>query len=62
MATNFDGVNVVKAPKEAISRCPKCDKRLETIWSKIRKDFGEKKEILLCPHCEVFLGYGLKIH
>jgi hypothetical protein len=54
MATNFDGVNVVKAPKEAISRCPKCDKRLETIWSKIRKDFGEKKKFCCVPIAKFF--------
>ncbi len=59
MATYYDGANIIKVPKEAIPRCPKCDRRLETIWSKNQwKPIRGSRDIFMCPHCEVFLGYG----
>jgi len=48
MATNFDGVTVEQAPKEAIPRCPKCDKRLETIWSKKKWSPRGSRDIFMC--------------
>jgi len=61
MAVNYGGVNVLKAPKEAIPRCPKCNERLDTIWSKNKwNPIRGSMDILMCPHCETFLGYGFK--
>lgn len=48
-----------KAPDNVVPRCPYCKAQLETIWV-ISKGRGivEQKRILVCPHCESFLGYG----
>ena len=58
-AFKFDGITIDEAPKTAVPKCPKCEKRLESIWIKT-KGLGlvEQKQIIMCPHCETLLGYG----
>jgi len=58
-STNINTVQVVEAPGGAIPRCPACKKKLDRVWS-LTKGLGiiEQRQILMCPHCEAFLGYG----
>ena len=55
----FDGVTIKEAPPESIPRCPKCEQALEEIWLKT-KGLGivEQKQIVMCPHCQAFVGFG----
>jgi len=56
---HFEGIRIEEAPTEVVPKCPWCGKELNTIWIK-RKGLGwlEQKQIILCPHCHAFLGYG----
>jgi hypothetical protein len=52
-------ISVVKAPDGKVPRCPYCKNHLETIWEKVSGlGIMGRKEILMCPHCESFLGYS----
>ena len=55
----FDGIEVEEAPSGIVPKCPHCGEVLGKIWIKT-KGLGivEQKQVILCPHCEVFLGYG----
>ena len=57
--TKFDGIKVAEAPADVVPKCPHCGETLGTIWIKT-KGMGivEQKQIILCPHCHAFLGYG----
>ena len=52
-------VTVEAAPDDVLPKCPACSQELGTIWLKT-KGLGviEQKQIALCPHCHVMLGYG----
>ncbi len=56
---NFEGVEIKEAPKSVIPKCPKCEEKLTEIWIKT-KGIGivEQKQIIMCPKCESFLGFG----
>ena len=56
----FDGTQVEEAPEGKTPKCPFCKKRLEKVWIK-KKGIGimEQKQIIMCPYCETFLGYGV---
>ena len=56
----FDGIDLDKAPKDAIPLCPHCDKELKKLWYK-SEGFGGigEKQIVMCPSCRKFLGYAL---
>jgi hypothetical protein len=58
-AFNFEGIKMEKAPEAAVPKCPKCEKRLDTVWIKT-KGLGllEQQQIIMCPYCETLLGYG----
>jgi hypothetical protein len=56
----FDGLELEEAPKGTRPKCPCCERRLEKIWIKKRgRGLMEQKQIIMCPHCEAFLGYGV---
>ena len=56
---NFDSVKITDAPKNEIPKCPKCETNLKEIWIK-SKGIGivEQKQIIMCPYCKSFLGFG----
>jgi len=56
---NFEGVRIKVAPKDEIPKCPKCETNLDEIWLKT-KGIGivEQKQIVMCPYCKSFLGFG----
>lgn len=56
----FEGIEVEKAPDRVVPKCPHCRKELRSLWI-LKKGLGvlEQKQIILCPHCEVLLGYGV---
>jgi hypothetical protein len=60
MATfKFEGMKLEEAPPGAVPKCPKCEKRLETVWIKTKgTGIVEQKQIIMCPYCQVLLGYG----
>lgn len=50
---------IVEAPADALPGCPSCRKDLDTVWIKKQgMGFFQQKQILMCPHFQVFLGYG----
>jgi hypothetical protein len=55
----FDNVKIEYAPEDKLPRCPYCKTALPIIWCKT-EGMGIKGEekILMCPHCEAFLGYN----
>ena len=56
---NIDNVKIEDSPPKALPGCPYCEKDLDTIWVKTsRLGFKGQKEILMCPHCQSFLGYN----
>jgi hypothetical protein len=56
---NFEGVRIKDAPKEEKPKCPKCETVLEEIWVKTKGiGFVEQKQIIMCPYCKSFLGFG----
>lgn len=50
---------IENAPEGVTPKCPYCERRLDRIWV-YKKGIGivEQKQIIMCPHCEAFLGYG----
>jgi uncharacterized protein YbaR (Trm112 family) len=61
MAGGVDSMEVKfeKAPERVLPRCPFCKHRLEKVWVKTKgMGFWQQKQILICPECESFLGYG----
>ena len=58
MAFDFKGTRIEDAPDEAVPICPNCKKKLYTIWSKSKWKLTGARDILMCPYCNVFLGYG----
>lgn len=59
-AIKSDGVKLEEAPDGAIPKCPFCKANLDTLWIK-KKGLGvlEQKQIIMCPQCESFGGYGV---
>ena len=57
---DFDGMVVEEAPKGEVPKCPFCTKQLDKVWIK-KKGMGilEQKQIIMCPYCKAFLGYGV---
>jgi hypothetical protein len=56
---NFAGIKILEAPVEAIPKCPKCEEDLKEIWIKSKgTGFVKREEIIMCPHCKSFLGFG----
>ena len=54
-----DGVTIEEAPKGSVPTCPKCNADLDTIWIKTKgTGLIEQKQLVLCPHCRCFLGFG----
>jgi hypothetical protein len=53
-------MKVEDAPERATPKCPHCEQRLDRIWI-WKKGIGilEQKQVIMCPHCEAFLGYGV---
>jgi hypothetical protein len=48
-----------KAPENVAPKCPFCEHRLDKVWVKTKGiGFWQQKQILICPQCEAFLGYG----
>jgi len=56
---NFAGIDIKDAPADDIPKCPKCEKDLDEIWMKSKRTvFVSQQQILMCPHCKSFLGFG----
>jgi hypothetical protein len=57
----FEGIELQEAPESAIPLCPSCKVELRSLWYKGRGVGGvAQKQILMCPHCRVVLGYGME--
>lgn len=56
MAIDVKGIRIEDAPDDVIPICPNCKERLDIIWKKSHIGIV-KREIIICPHCEVILGY-----
>ncbi len=56
----FEGIVIEEAPRDAVPKCPSCSKQLDKVWMK-KRGFGvlEQKQIIMCPYCQAFLGYGV---
>jgi hypothetical protein len=56
---NFMEVKFEKAPDDVLPKCPFCKHRLDKVWVKL-KGLGilAQKQIIICPACESFLGFG----
>jgi len=61
MVKEIDGVVIEYAPLELIPKCPSCKERLPKIWTKRKSKISQDKEMLICPHCEVIIGYGYSV-
>jgi len=57
MAFDFKGTRLEDAPDEVIPICPNCKERLDIIWRKSHVKMI-RREIIMCPHCKVLLGYA----
>ena len=56
----FDGIEFEEAPEQAVPLCPTCKVELRRVWAKTKGLGGiSQKQILMCPHCRAFLGYGM---
>jgi len=56
---SFEGFRVETAPPDAVPRCPACSEDLDVLWLKTQgTGFIEQKQVIMCPHCRAFLGYG----
>ncbi len=56
---NIENVRFEQAPPSTLPKCPHCQKPLDRIWMKTEgMGFYGKQAILICPHCETFLGYN----
>jgi hypothetical protein len=55
-------VMIEKAPENTVPKCPFCKSRLDRVWIKA-KGLGiiGQEQIALCPECESFLGFGIKL-
>ena len=55
----FEGITLEEAPKDMVPKCPHCREALHRVWIK-SKGIGivEQKQIVMCPECECFLGFG----
>ncbi len=53
-------MKVEEAPETATPKCPSCKGVLDRVWI-WKKGLGilEQKQLIMCPHCEVVLGYGV---
>ncbi len=56
----FEGIALEDAPENVVPKCPACERELTKVWIK-KRGFGllEQKQIIMCPHCRAFLGYGV---
>lgn len=57
MAVDVKGIRIEGAPDEAIPIYPNCKERLNTVWKKSHV-MMVRREIIMCPHCKVLLGYA----
>jgi uncharacterized protein YbaR (Trm112 family) len=56
----FEGLELEEAPEHVAPVCPTCKVDLQRLWTKTRGVGGvSQKQILMCPHCRAFLGYGM---
>lgn len=56
---DIENVSMEPAPTDSHPRCPSCKEELDTIWVKTSGlGFKGQREILMCPHCQCFLGYS----
>ncbi|WP_024955695.1 hypothetical protein [Sulfurospirillum arcachonense] len=58
---NFEKRHILikEAPCDINPICPYCKEELFEIWLKTKGiGYIEQKQILLCPYCRAFLGYG----
>lgn len=55
----MSNIEFEEAPEGVDPRCPHCENDLDTIWVK-RKGLGfiQQQQVMICPHCRSFLGYG----
>ncbi len=54
---DFDNVAFQVAPDDKVPKCPYCKQELGTIWIKTSgMGFKGEQDLLMCPHCESFLG------
>ena len=55
----MEGITLQPPPDDRSPRCPYCKQELKVIWVKA-DGWGVRgqTEILMCPHCESFLGYN----
>jgi len=53
-------IKIEEAPENVFPHCPHCKTELRKIWVK-KKGLGfiQQRQVLLCPHCQSFLGYGV---
>ncbi len=52
-------VEYEKAPDHVVPKCPYCKAELTKVWLKTKgTGFIGQNQIMMCPHCETFLGYG----
>jgi hypothetical protein len=52
-------IQIEKAPDTVFPKCPHCKHRLDKLWMKPRgTGFIQQQQIIICPKCETFLGYG----
>jgi hypothetical protein len=57
--SGIENVNMDEAPEDKFPKCPGCKKDLNEIWVKTSgMGFRGQREILMCPHCQSFLGYS----
>ena len=58
---NFDGFELEEAPENAVPICPSCQAELHKVRFKAKGISGlAQKQVLMCPHCRAFLGYGME--
>lgn len=52
-------MRIEEAPQDIEARCPHCNAELDRLWIKT-KGLGvfEQRQVVICPHCHVFLAYG----
>jgi len=56
---SFEGVKIEEAPRHVVPICPKCERELEVIWLKAKgSGLIQRQEIIMCPYCKAFLGFG----
>lgn len=53
-------IKVEEAPEKVVPKCPHCQQKLDRIWI-WRKGLRvvQQRQLIMCPHCEVLLGYGV---